>query len=362
VSVDLRTRYLGLELHSPIVASASPLNGEPATAQLVERAGAAAIVMPSLFEEEIVHEELQLNRSLEAGTEHFAEALDYFPDVDGFVNAADRYLARLERIKAQSGVPVIASLNASTTGGWIRYARRMEDAGADAIELNLYRVAADPDRTAAETEAADLDLIAAVRGSIGIPLAVKLSPYYSAFANFAAAAIGHGADGLVLFNRFYQPDLDLETLDVVPRIELSEPWELRLPVRWIAILRPQLGSGVSLAASSGAHTATDVLKGLMVGADVVMMTSALLRDGPEHIRLVESELRAWMTDHEYESVEQLRGSASQATVEDPSAFERANYMHTLRSWVAPRELTPAAPRGAADRRTAGEAPRGQSST
>jgi dihydroorotate dehydrogenase (fumarate) len=343
MTVDLRTRYLGLELRSPIVASASPLNGEPVTAALVERAGAAAIVLPSLFEEEILHDEIELNRSLEQGTEHFAEALDYFPAVDAFVGPADRYLARLERIKAQSTVPVIASLNATTSGGWIRYARLMQDAGADALELNLYRVAADPRRAAAEMEAADLELIAAVRASVTIPLAIKLSPYYSALANFAAAARGAGADGFVLFNRFYQPDLDLDTLEVVPRLELSQPWEMRLPVRWIAILRPQLGPDVSLAASSGAHTGTDVLKGLMVGADVVMMTSALLRHGPEHVGTVEAELRAWMTDHEYDSVEQLRGSASQATAENPSAFERANYMQTLRSWVAPRELTPTSP-------------------
>ena len=193
-------------------------------------------------------------------------------------------------------------------------------------------------------EAADLGLIAAVRAAVTIPLAVKLSPYYSAFANFAAAAARSGADGLVLFNRFYQPDLDLEALEVVPRLELSQPWELRLPVRWIAILRPQLGPGVSLAATSGAHSATDVLKGLMVGADVVMMTSALLRNGPEHVSTVEADLRAWMTEREYESVEQLRGSASAETADNPDAFQRANYMETLRSWVAPQELTPSAPK------------------
>ena len=228
-------------------------------------------------------------------------------------------------------------------GGWVRYARLMQDAGADALELNLYHVAADPRRTAEEMEAADLELIAAVRASIEIPLAVKLSPYYSAFANFAAAATGAGADGLVLFNRFYQPDLDLDALEVVPRLELSQPWEMRLPVRWIAILRPQLGADVSLAVTSGAHAGADVIKGLMVGAAVVKMQSALLRHGAAHSRPVEGELGAWVTDHEYESVEQLRGSASQATAENPSAFERANYMHTLRSWVAPRELTPTSP-------------------
>jgi dihydroorotate dehydrogenase (fumarate) len=343
VSVDLRTDYLGLELRSPIVASAAPHNGEPATAAILERAGAGAIVLPSLFEEEIEAEEIELNRSLEQGTEHFAEALDYFPAVEGYVGAADRYLASLEAVTRSVGVPVIASLNATSAGGWVRYARRIEEAGAAALELNLYHLAADPRRNGADMEAADLELIRAVRAAITIPLAVKLSPYYSAFANFAGSAVGAGADGLVLFNRFYQPDLDLETMEVVPRLDLSQPWEMRLPVRWIAILRPQLGPGVSLAATSGVQTGTDAVKGLLVGADVVMMTSALLRNGPEHIATVEAELRAWLIEHEYESVDQLRGSVSHATTDDPSAFERANYMQTLRSWVAPRELMATAP-------------------
>jgi dihydroorotate dehydrogenase (fumarate) len=335
MTVDLATQYLGLELRSPIVASAAPHNSDPVMAKLLERAGVAAIVLPSLFEEEILFEEMELNRSLEQGTEHFAEALDYFPNVQGFIGAADRYVAALERIKSKAGVPIIASLNASTAGGWVHHARRIEAAGADAIELNLYHLAADPLRTAADMDAADLALIAAVRASVAIPLAVKLSPYYSAFANFAAAAVRAGADGLVLFNRFYQPDLDLDALEVVPRLELSHPWEMRLPARWIAILRPQLGPGISLAATSGVQSGSDVVKGLMVGADVVMMTSALLRHGPEHVATVEAELRAWMIEREYESVAQMRGSASQATVENPSAFERANYLQTLRSWVAP---------------------------
>jgi dihydroorotate dehydrogenase (fumarate) len=343
MSVDLATRYLGLTLRSPIVASAAPQNGEPAMARRLEAAGVGAIVLPSLFEEEILAEEIGLNRSLEQGTETFAEALDFFPAVDAFVDAGDRYLTSLGRVKAEVSVPVIASLNATTAGGWVGQARRIQDAGADALELNLYHVAADARRTAADIEADDLELIAAVRAAVTIPLAVKLSPYYSAFAHFAAQAVAAGADGLVLFNRFYQPDLDLEALEVVPRLELSQPWELRQPVRWIAILRPQLGQGVSLAASSGAQTGTDVVKGLMVGADVVMMTSALLRDGPDHVATVEAELRAWMTEREYVSVNQLRGSASQATADDPSAFERANYMHMLRSWVAPRELTSSVP-------------------
>ena len=335
MTVDLRTRYLGLDLRSPIVASSSPLTGAADTVRLVEEAGAAAIVLPSLFEEEIVNEEIQLNRSLEAGSEQFAEALAYFPSIPSIAGAGDRYLARLESIKSQSAVPIIASLNATTSGGWVHYARLMQEAGADALELNLYRVAADPRRTAVEMEARDLELIAAVHGSISIPLAVKLSPYYSALASFAGRAVDRGADGLVLFNRFYQPDLDLETLDVVAKVDLSRPSELRLPMRWIAILRPQLPPGVSLAATSGVHSGTDVIKALMVGADVAMMTSSLLLHGAGHVRTVEDELRAWMTEREYDSVTQLRGSANQASVEDASAFERANYMDALQSWTAP---------------------------
>ncbi len=340
---DLSTRYLGLDLRSPIVASASPLTGEPDTARLVEEAGAAALVLPSLFEEEIVHEELGLSRALEAGAEHFAEALDYFPTVDTLLTAGDRYLARLEEIKAQATVPVIASLNAASAGGWTRYAALVEAAGADALELNLYHVAADPTRSAAEVEEADLAVVRAVRAAVAIPLAVKLSPYYSSMAHLARRVVEAEADGLVLFNRFYQPDLDLESLEVVNRVELSRPWELRLPLRWIAILRPQLGPHVSLAATSGVHAGTDVVKALMVGADVAMLTSALLAHGPGHLRTVERELVAWLDEHDYASVGQLRGSASQATAGDPSAFERANYLATLHSWAAPHDLTPSSP-------------------
>ena len=333
MTVDLRTRYLGLELRSPIVASAAPHNSDPVIARRLERAGAGAIVLPSLFEEEILAEEIEFARSLDQGTNVFAEALDYFPAVQSFAGTADRYLAALARVKASVAIPVIASLNASTVGGWVTDARRIQDAGADALELNLYHIAANPRLSAADMEAKDLDLIAAVRATITIPLAVKLSPFYSAFANFAEAATDAGAGGLVLFNRFYQPDLDLETIEVVPRLELSQPSEMRLPVRWIAILRPQLDPDVSLAATSGAHSGADVAKGLLVGADVVMMTSALLRHGPEHITSVETEVREWMAEHDYASASELRGSASAATVKDPSEFERANYMATLHSWA-----------------------------
>ena len=338
MSVDLTTRYLGLELRSPIVASAAPHNNDPAMAARLEAAGVGAIVLPSLFEEEIVAEEIGLSRSLEQGTEHFAEALSYFPAVNSFVGAADRYIAAIRQLKRTARVPIIASLNATTVGGWVRYAQAIEEAGADALELNLYHVAADPRRTAFEIEAADIQLIHTIRTSVSIPFAVKLSPYYTALANFAFHASEAGAEGMVLFNRFYQPDLDAETGDVVPRLELSDTWELRLPVRWIGILRPQLGAGVSLAASSGVQSALDVVKVLMVGADVAMMTSAILRHGPDHVTTVLAGLRAWLTEHEYTSVHQLIGSASAERVTHPDAFERANYLSTLRSWTTPPEL------------------------
>ncbi len=344
MSVDLHTRYLGLDLRSPLVASSSPLTGDPASARQLEDAGVGAIVLPSLFEEEIVHEELQLTGSLEAGSEQFAEALSYFPRIDAYPGVGDRYLSNLARTKAALSIPVIASLNATTMGGWVRYAKLLQDAGADAVELNLYHVPADPRRSSVESEAADLELISAVRASLAIPLAVKFSPYYSAFAHFAAQAATR-TDGLVLFNRFYQPDLDLDSLEVVARVELSRAGEFRLPLRWIAILRPQLGPGISIAATSGAQTASDVIKGLMVGADVVMMTSALLRHGPMHAAAVLADLRAWLEEREFGSVDELRGSASAATSGDPAVFERANYLDTLHSWVAPDTYAAVPPLG-----------------
>ena len=338
---DLRTTYLGLDLRSPIVASAGPLTREPDTARRLEAAGAAALVMPSLFEEEIVHEEVELTFALEAGTEHFPEALDYFPRFPEVDSVLDHYLATISELKDALAIPVIASLNATTTGGWTRYAQLLANAGADAIELNVYRLAADPDQTAEDVEASDLRLIADVVAAVDLPVAVKLGPYYTAMANFARRVTeASQARGLVLFNRFYQPDLDLETRDVVPRIDLSQPWELRLPLRWIAMLRPVLAPTVSLAATSGVQSGGDVVKALMVGADVAMTTSAVLRHGPEHLATVEAELRAWMADHEYGSVTELRGSVSTATSDDPAAFERANYLRTLHSWTTPPGLTP----------------------
>ena len=335
MSIDLSTRYLGLQLRTPLVASPSPLTGDLDGAKRLVEAGVGALVLPSLFEEEILHEELELTRALEAGTDQFPEALDFFPAVDGIVGAGDRYLEKIRSIRAAVDVPVIASLNAFSSGGWVRWARSIQEAGADALELNLYELAADPRRTSSEIEGAHLDLVAAVRMAVTIPVTVKLSPYYSAFAHFAASVIERGADGLVLFNRFYQPDLDLETLEVVPRIELSGSGDLRLPLRWTAILRPQLGPEVSIAATSGIHSGTDLVKVLMAGADVGMTASAVLRHGALHARSLLTELREWLEVHEYGSVAQLRGSATHATVDDPSAFERANYAATLHSWATP---------------------------
>jgi dihydroorotate dehydrogenase (fumarate) len=339
VTVDLSTRYLGLELRSPLVVSANPLTRDPDMVARFEEAGAGAIVMPSLFEEEIENEELELAASLEQGTEGFAEALDYFPEVDTFVGEGDRYLRSLEALKERVSVPIIASLNANSVGGWVRFAKLMADAGADALELNLYRISVDRTKNAVEIEYEDLELIEAVRRAVALPLAVKLSPYYSALANFASKVVEAGANGLVLFNRFYQPDIDLEELAVVPRVSLSHPSELRLPMRWTAILRPQLGPEVSIAATSGIHSGSDAVKAVMVGADVAMMASAVLRDGPTKVTEIETEMRHWLEENEYSSVSQLRGSASQGSVEDPGTFERAQYIRTLHSWSAPAHLT-----------------------
>ncbi|MGD1012514.1 MAG: dihydroorotate dehydrogenase-like protein [Acidimicrobiales bacterium] len=334
-AVNLETSYLGLELSSPIVASAGPLTGDVDSAKALADAGVGAIVLPSLFEEEIVAEEVGLASALEAGSEHFAEALHYFPEVSNFTSAADRYLELLETTKKAVHVPVIASLNGSSSGGWVRYAELLNNAGADALELNVYRVPTDGALSAAQVEEADLALIASVCENVSLPVAVKLSPYYSAMVSFASDVIGAGASGLVLFNRFYQPDLDLEKMDVVPKVELSRTFELRLPLRWIAILRPQLGNGASLAATSGIQSGADVLKALAVGANVAMMTSSLLRLGPSHVSSVESEMRSWLADHEYASVDELRGSVSRETSDDAGAFERANYLKTLHSWTTP---------------------------
>jgi len=327
----LGARYLGFELRTPLVASASPLTGTLDGLRELEDAGASAVVLPSLFEEELVREALNLHAALEEGSESFAEAQSYLPEPARTESALDKLLELVASAKNALAIPVIGSLNGTTRGGWTSIGRAIQTAGADALELNLYRVAADPSHHAAELEQRSLELIAAVRAEVTIPLSVKLSPFFTALADFACCAAKVGADGLVLFNRFYQPDLDLETLEIVPTLALSEPAELRLPLRWIALLRGHLKA--YLAASSGIHSAHDVLKVLLAGADAAMMTSALLKHGPGLIRVIEQGMLHWLDQHEYQSVKELRGSASQRASPDPEAFERAQYLRTLRSYT-----------------------------
>jgi dihydroorotate dehydrogenase (fumarate) len=327
---DLKTTYLGLELENPIVPSASPLSRSVDSACRLEEAGAAALVMESLFEEQILQEQHELYAATTRGTESFAESLTYFPEHDAYVVSGEEYLEHIFKLKEKLSIPVIASLNGASLGGWTRYANLLEQAGADALELNIYFLAADPEETAERVESRYLDILKAVRKSVSIPVAVKLGPFFSAFAHLARELDAAGADGLVLFNRFYQPDLDLEEMEVVPNVLLSTPQAMRLPLRWIAILYGRLRA--SLAASSGVHTAEDVLKMLLVGADVTQMASALLVHGPDHVRQVLNDLRAWMDEHGVESVRQIKGSMSSRNVRDPSQFERANYMKALKSY------------------------------
>ncbi|NLT54986.1 MAG: dihydroorotate dehydrogenase-like protein [Actinomycetales bacterium] len=328
---NLSTNYLGLTLSGPIIASAGPLTGRLDSLCELEDAGASAVVLPSLFEEEVVAEEMSLHAALEQGTDSFAEAQDFFPPSELGDVGPDRHLRLVEEAKRALSIPVIASVNATRPGSWSRYAALMADAGADAIELNIYAVEADPTRSAADVEARFQDVVGEVRAAVSVPLAVKLSPYLSSLAGFAAGVVAAGADGLVLFNRFYAPDIDLESLTVQPRVELSTSHELWLPLRWLAILRPQL-PGTSLAATSGVHTVADVAKALLVGADVACTTSAVLRHGPDHVSTLLDGLTAWLEQNEYESVDQLRGSMSAAGVADPSAFERGNYIRALSSY------------------------------
>lgn len=327
----LESTYLGMALRSPLVASPSPTTGKLDTLLQLDDAGVGAVVLPSLFEEEVDREAVTLNERLEAGSGVFGEASDYFPDIDLDHLGLERHIMLVEEASRRLSVPVIASVNGRSSGGWVRYACDLVEAGARAIELNMYDVAVDPDRTAADVETAYLDLVRAVVDAVEVPVAVKLSPYFSSFANFAARVVEAGADGLVLFNRFYQPDLDLETLDVTAKLELSRPGELRLPLRWIAILRPQL-TGTSLALTSGVAAGTDVVKGLLAGADVVMSTSEILRQGPARAKALLTEVAVWMDEHDYESVDQLRGSVAQHAVPDPGAYERAQYQRVLSSW------------------------------
>lgn len=328
--MDLSTTYCGLALKNPIVPSAGPLSHTLEGMKRLEDNGAAAIVMYSLFEEQIAHEMMELDHYLSYGTESFAEALTYFPESKDYNLGPEEYVELLHKAKTALGIPVIGSLNGVSTGGWVKFAKKIEEAGADALELNVYYIPTDQKLTGADVEDRYLEILHAVKSTVKIPVAMKLSPFFSSMANMAARLDSAGADALVLFNRFYQPDINLETLEVTPNVNLSTSHALRLPLRWIAILHGRVKA--SLAATSGIHTAEDVLKMLMAGADVTMMCSSLLRHGPEHIREVLSGLDQWMLEHEYVSVNQMRGSMSQKSIADPAAFERANYMKALNSY------------------------------
>ncbi|MBM3879405.1 MAG: dihydroorotate dehydrogenase-like protein [Verrucomicrobia bacterium] len=328
--MDFSTTYLGLNLRSPLVPSASPLTREVDELKLAEEAGAGAVVLPSVFEEQLRLESAELDLALEQGTHSFAEALSYFPQVGEFRLGPEDYLDHIQAARAAVKIPVIASLNGSSLGGWTEYARKIQQAGAHALELNIYYIPTDPELTSAQVEKTYVDILKAVRGAVSIPVAVKLSPFFSSMANMARQLDDAGADGLVLFNRFYQPDIDLENLEVEHSLLLSTPQARRLPLRWVALLHGRVKA--SLAATSGIHTASDALKILMAGADVAMLCSVLLRKGTAQIAAIEREMRQWMEEHEYESVNQLKGSLSQKNCPDPSAFERAQYMRVISTY------------------------------
>ncbi len=326
--IDLTTTYLGLKLQSPLVVSASPLSRDVDGICRLEEAGASAVVLYSLFEEQLRQEELDLEYHLNAGTESFAESLSYFPQPSEFQTGPEGYLNHIRKAKSSVRIPIIASLNGSTMGGWTKFAGEIERAGADAIECNVYYIPTDPKLSAEDIETTYLDILRAVKATVTIPVAVKLSPFFSNLANMAQRLDAAGADALVLFNRFYQPDIDLEELELRPNVLLSTPQSLRLPLTWIGILFGRIKAG--LAATSGVHGAQDVIKLLMVGANVTMLCSALMRHGINHLRHIEREMREWMEEHEYESVAQMQGSMSQIRCPDPGAFERAQYMRAVK--------------------------------
>jgi dihydroorotate dehydrogenase (fumarate) len=328
--VDLSTTYLGLELKHPVVPSASPLSRDVGTIKAMEEAGAAAIVMHSIFEEQIEVEQETLHHFLEQGTEQYAEALTYYPPMPEYKVGPEEYLENIRRAKEAVDIPIIGSLNGMSRGGWIDYARQIEQAGADAIELNVYFLAANPKSDAGEIEDLYIDILAAVKKNVHIPVALKLSPFFTAMANFARRADAAGADGLVLFNRFYQPDIDLEELEVEPNLVLSTRDEMRLPLRWIAILYGRVNA--SLALTSGIHKPKDVLKAVMAGSDVAHVCSALLKHGLGRIGKLVAGVELWMEEHEYESIRQMRGSLSQQAVAEPAAYERANYIRILQRY------------------------------
>lgn len=328
--LDLTTTYMGLHLKNPLVASASPLSKKLDTVWRLQDAGAAAIVMYSLFEEQITHESYELDAYLERGTHSYAEALSYFPDLDSYNIGPDSYLEHIHRLKQTVQIPVIGSLNGISSGGWVDYAGKIEQAGADALELNIYYLPTDPNLSSTQIEDDYVQLVSDVRAKVHIPLAIKLSPFFTALPHIARRFANAGANGLVLFNRFYQPDFDLDTLEVIPNLTLSTSQELRLPLRWIALLYGRIEADFAL--TSGVHTAQDVLKAIMAGASVTMMASTLLEHGIGRLRSLQAELQAWMEEHEYASISEMKGSMSQQAVAEPAAFERANYLKTLNSF------------------------------
>jgi dihydroorotate dehydrogenase (fumarate) len=328
--MNLTTKYLGMTLRNPLVPSASPLSQHLDNVRQMEDAGASAIVLHSLFEEQLRLERHELLHGLSQGTESYPEALTYFPQAPDFRLDSEEYLEHIVQAKKAVGIPIIGSLNGSTFGGWTTYAREIEQAGADALELNLYAIPTDDHIPSEDIEQHYLTILAGVKGLVKIPVAVKLSPYFTNLAHFARRLEGHGANGLVLFNRFYQPDIDLEALEVVPNVILSTPFAMRLPLRWIAMLHGRIAT--SLAATSGIHRATDALKMLMAGADVTMLCSVLMSRGIEYLRTIEQEMREWMEQHNYESIDQLKGSMSQQRCPNPGTFERAQYMRALSTY------------------------------
>ena len=333
--MDLTTTYLGLQLRSPlVVGAAAPLTEDIDNIKRMEDAGAAAVVLHSLFEEQLTQEQFELQHHLEYGTDSFAEALSYFPEPEIFHVGPEDYLNHIRQAKEMVNIPIIASLNGSTLGGWTDYARQIEQAGADALELNIYYVPTDFDLTASQVESNYLEILRSVKSAVTIPVAIKLSPFFSNMANMAKQLTEAGADGLVLFNRFYQPDINIEALEVQPNLLLSTPQAMRLPMRWIAILYGRLN--IDLAATSGIHKPQDVLKMLMAGANVTILVSVLLRHGIKHIQAIEEGIRQWMEEYEYESVKQMQGSMSQINCPDESAFERAQYMKAIQSYQPER--------------------------
>ena len=329
--MKLETTYMGLKLRNPLVPSASPLSKEISNIRHMEDVGASAVVLESLFEEQITHESKELDHFLTQGTESYAEALSYFPDSDVYDFGPDQYLSHIQKAKEAVDIPIIASLNGVSVGGWIDYAKKMQDAGADALELNTYYIATDPNKSSQQVEDNYIEVLKAVKSAVNIPVAMKISPFFTSLGSMAKRFDDAKADALVLFNRFYQPDIDLDNLEVVPNLILSTSESMRLPMRWIAILKGHINA--SLSATSGIHTAKDIIKMVMVGADVTMLCAVLLKHGIAEIKNILADVVTWMEENEYESIEQMKGSMSYKSVVEPAAYERANYMKVLKSYI-----------------------------